>query len=96
MRRYDHEDPKRAAARFVASLRPSVKKTIMRNHITALKGYMSSVVREGRRLTPEEDLDREVRMREFMAIGKSFGFDEKQLTIVLMVEPIVAKDGCDS
>ncbi len=96
MQTYDHEDPKQAAARFVASLRPSVKKTIMRNHITALKGYLSRVVEEGRPLTPKEDLDREVRMREFLAIGESFGFDEKQLTMVLMVEPMVARDGCDS
>ena len=96
MRRYDHEDPKQAAAKFVASLRPSVKKTIMRNHITALKGYMSIALEEGQRLTPEEDLDREVRMREFMAIGESFGFDEKQLTVVLMVEPIIVNDGRDS
>ncbi len=96
MHRYDQEDPKQAAAKFVASLRPSVKKTIMGNHITALKGYMNIAVKEGRQLTPEEDMDREVRMREFMAIGKSFGFDEKQLTIVLMVEPIVVKDGCES
>ena len=96
MRKYDHEDPKQAAARFVASLRPSVKKTIMRNHTIALKRYLSDVIEGGRQLTPEEELDRDVRMREFMAIGKSFGFDEKQLTLVLMVEPIVVKDGCDS
>ena len=96
MRKYDHEDPKQAAARFVASLRPSVKKTIMRNHSIALKDYMTGVLEEGRQLTPEEEVDRDVRMREFMAIGKSFGFDEKQLTLVLMVESIVVKDGCDS
>lgn len=96
MRKYDHEDPKQAAARFVASLRPSVKRTIMRNHTIALKRYMTDVLEEGRKLTPVEELDRDVRMREFMAIGESFGFDEKQLTLVLMVEPIVVKDGCDS
>ena len=96
MRKYDHEDPKQAAAKFVASLRPNVKKTIMRNHTIVLKGYMTSVLEEGRQLSPEEELDRDVRMREFMAIGESFGFDEKQLTLALMVEPIVVKDGCDS
>ena len=96
MHKYDHEDPKQAAAKFVASLRPNVKKTIMRNHINALREYMSRVVDEGRPLTPKEDLDREVRMREFLAIGETFGFDEKQLTMVLMVESIVAKDGCES
>ena len=96
MRKYDHEDPRQAATRFVASLRPSVKKTIMRNHMTALKGYLSRVMDEGPQLTPEEELDRDVRMREFMAIGESFGFDDKQLTLALIVEPIVVKDGCDS
>ncbi len=96
MRRYDHEDPKQAAARFVASLRPSVKRTIMRNHNIALRGYLSRVMEEGSRLTPEEDLDREVRMREFLAIGESFGFDEKQLTNMLMNESIVVEDRCDS
>ena len=96
MQKYDYDDPKQAAARFVASLRPSVKKTILRNHITALKGYMSRVIEEGPELTSEEEMDRDVRMREYMAIGESFGFDEKQLTLVLMVEPIVVKDGCDS
>ncbi len=96
MHRYDQEDPKQAAAKFVASLRPSVKKTIMRNHDIALKGYLRRVMEDGRPLTPEEDLDREVRMREFLAIGESFGFDEKQLTLSLMVEPIVVKDCCDS
>ena len=96
MRRYDHEDPKQAAAKFVASLRPSVKRTIMRNHDIALKGYLSRVMEEGSRLTPEEDLDREVRMREFMAIGESFGFDKKQLTSMLMGESIAVNDRFDS
>ena len=96
MREYDHKDPKRAAARFVASLRPSVKRTIFRNHAIALRGYLGRVMDEGCGLTAEEELDREVRMREFMAIGESFGFDDKQLTLALMVEPIVVKDGCDS
>ena len=96
MHKYDHEDPKQAAVKFVASLRPSVKKTIMRNHDVALRRYLSRVVNEGHQLTPEENMDREVRMREFMAIGESFGFDEKQLTLALMVEPIVVNDRCDS
>jgi len=96
MKKYDHEDQKQAAAKYVASLRPSVRKTIMRNHDIALKGYLSRVMEEGHPLTPEEDMDREVRMREFMAIGESFGFDVKQLTLALMVESIPVRDGCDS
>ena len=96
MREYDHEDPKQAAAKFVASLRPSVKRTIMRNHDIALRGYLRRVMEEGRGLTPEENMDKEVRMREFLAIGKSFGFDEKQLTLALLVETTVVRNGCES
>ena len=73
------KDPKEAMAEYLTTLNDDVKKTILSHHLTALCSYLRTALVHGHDLTRDEDRDRQVRMREFLAIGKSFGLTNKQL-----------------
>lgn len=73
------KDPKQAMADYLTTLRDDVKKTILSQHLKALRSYLRKAFVERNELTSEENMDRRVRMREFLAIGKSYGLTDKQL-----------------
>lgn len=73
------KDPKQAMAEYLTTLREDVKKTILSQHLTALRSYLRKAFVDRGDLTREENMDRQIRMREFLAIGKSFGLTDKQL-----------------
>ena len=73
------KNPKQAMAEYVASLGDDVKKTILSQHLSALRSYLRKAFVDRDDLSRDENMDRQVRMREFLAIGKSFGLTDKQL-----------------
>lgn len=89
------KDPKQAMAEYVASLRVDVKKTILSHHLTALRSYLRKAFVHRHELNRDEDLDRQVRMREFLAIGKSFGLTEKRLVAHLFKDLFKNTKKCD-
>jgi hypothetical protein len=68
---------------------------VMAEHQRRLKTYASRVIVRGEPLRPEEEIDRESRVGEFLALGKTFGCTEKELVILLFAEVLHGKRGCD-
>ena len=79
MNSYHPKDPKRAMASHVATLREDVKKVIMTQHVLALRAYAKKEMIEDETLTPEEFKDREIRVREYLAIGRSYLLTDRML-----------------
>lgn len=67
----------------------------MAEHQGRLKTYASRVIARGESLRPEEEIDRESRVREFFALGMSFGCTEKELVTLLYAGVLRGKKGCD-
>ena len=55
----------------------------MSQHLVALRDYARRVVQDGEWLPLEEDVDREVRVREFLALGESFNVKPKDMVALL-------------
>lgn len=68
---------------------------VMAEHQRHLKTYAGRVIVRGESLRPEEEIDRESRVGEFLALGKSFGCSEKELVILLYAAVLQEKRGCD-
>lgn len=64
-------------------------------HQRRLKSYASRVIVRRESLRPEEEIDREARAGEFLALGKSFGCTEKELVTLLYAGVFQGKRGCD-
>jgi hypothetical protein len=67
----------------------------MAEHQRRLKTYASRVIVRGESLRPEEEIDREARVGEFLALGKTFGCTEKELVTLLYAGVLQEKRGCD-
>ncbi|MEK7806946.1 MAG: hypothetical protein AAB528_04340 [Chloroflexota bacterium] len=67
----------------------------MTEHRRHLKAYASRVIIRGEPLRPEEEIDRELRLREFLALGESFGCTQKELVKLLYAGVLQRKRGCD-
>jgi hypothetical protein len=68
---------------------------VMAEHQRRLQIYASRVIVRRELLRPEEDLDRESRVREFLALGKSFGCSQKELVKLLYAGVLQESGGCD-
>ena len=77
------KDPKQAMAQFVASLGDDKKRAIMSSHLAALRLYAKRVLLEEDFLSPDEEGDKELRFREFSAIGNSFEMTDKDVAALL-------------
>ena len=89
------KDPKQAMADYLTTLRDDVKKTILSQHLAALRSYLRKAFVDKHELTREENMDRQVRMREFLTIGKSFGLTDKQLVAHLFKGLFKKTEGCE-
>ena len=89
------KDPVQAFADYVANLRDDVKKTILSQHLRALRSYLRKAFVDRDDLTRDENMDRQVRMREFLAIGKSFGLTDRQLVAHLFKGLFKNTQACD-
>ena len=69
------------------------KKT-MAQHQTTLRHYAKRVVLQGEILSPQEEHARMQQMREYMAIGHSFGLTPKEFVAVLYRGLFVSRRGC--
>lgn len=79
MNRYNSKDPKQAMTGYLTTLKDDVKKVIMSQHAEALRDYANKALAQDTPLTPDEDKDREVRMREYLAIGRSYFLTDRML-----------------
>ncbi len=79
MSRYNSKDPKQAMAGYLTTLKDDVKKVIMEQHAAALRDYANKTLVQEIPLTSEEEKDREVRMREYLAIGRSYTLTDRML-----------------
>ena len=83
MARYDPNDPKHSVTRYLTTLKEDVRRVIMSQHLVALRGYAKRVVLDGEWLPLQDDVDREVRLREFLALGESFNVKPKDMVALL-------------
>ena len=90
------KDPKQAMTEYLTTLRDDVKKTILSHHLTALRSYLRKAFVDRDELTRDENMDRRVRMREFMAIGKSYGLTDKQMVAHLFKGLFKNTQACDN
>jgi hypothetical protein len=67
----------------------------MAEHQRRLKTYANRVIVRGESLRPEEEIDRDSRLREFLALGESFGCTQKELVRLLYAGVLHGKRGCD-
>ena len=81
---------------YLTTLRDDVKKTILSHHLTALRSYLRKAFVDRDELTRDENMDRRVRMREFMAIGKSYGLTDKQMVAHLFKGLFKNNQACDN
>ena len=77
------KDPKQAMAQFVASLPDDKKRAIRSSHLATLRSYAKRVLLEKDFLSPDEESDKELRLREFSAIGISFEMTDKEVAELL-------------
>lgn len=89
------KEPKQAFADYVANLGDDVKKTILSQHLKALRSYLRKAFVDRDDLTREENMDRQVRMREFLAIGMSYGLTDKQMVAHLFKGLFKNTQTCD-
>ena len=68
---------------------------LMSEHLKTLRKYAKRAVHQGDVLTFSEEEDRADQMRDFWAIGTSFGLAEKELVALLYHGLIPTKRGCD-
>ena len=79
MSRYNSKGPKQAMSSYLTTLKDDVKKVIMEQHAAALREYANKALVQEIPLSPEEDKDREVRMREYLTIGRSYTLTDRML-----------------
>ena len=89
------KDPKQAMAEYLTTLNKDKKKTILSQHFKALQSYARRALHIENALNPEEDRDREVRLREYLVIGRSFGLTDKQLVAHLFKDLFKNTRICD-
>ena len=72
-------------------------KELMAEHLEALRGYARRAIIEGVTLSPSEDRDKAIRVREFMCIGASFGCTGRELVSLLYkdIYKDISRRGCD-
>jgi hypothetical protein len=58
----------------------------MFRHLPVLRTYATRVIIHGEPLTAREDQDRTSRLREFLAVGSSLNWTEKEMTALLLRE----------
>jgi hypothetical protein len=63
----------------VNNLQEDVRRTVLSQHIVTLKSYARKALVNAETLTPEEDKDRQIRIRELMSMGDSFGLTSRQM-----------------
>ena len=90
MARYDPNDPKHTVTRYLTTLKEDVRRVIMSQHLVALRSYAKRVITDGEWLPLEYDIDREVRVREFLALGESFNVKQKDMITLLFKDLSVA------
>ncbi len=95
MATFNSKDPKQAMAQYLTQLRDDVKRAIMTQHVSTLKAYAARTVAHDDALSHDEERDREVRMREYMAIGESFDLSKKVLVTLLFKGVFAPKPGCE-
>lgn len=67
----------------------------MAEHQRRLKTYAGRVIVRRESLPPEEEIDREARVGEFLALGMTFGCTPKELVTLLYAGVLQKKRGCD-
>jgi hypothetical protein len=68
---------------------------VMAEHQRHLKTYANRVIVRRESLRPAEEIDRESRVGEFLALGKSFGCSQKELVTLLYAGVLQGKRSCD-
>lgn len=89
------KDPGQAAAQYLTTLKDDVKRAIMTQHLATLRTYAARTVAHEDGLSHAEEIDREIRMREYMAIGQSFDLSQKVLVTLLYKGVFNPKPGCE-
>jgi hypothetical protein len=69
-------------------------KELMGRHLLALKEYARRVFDRGETLTALEEDDRGERLREFMAIGRSFRLTAREMVGLVYRDTFAGKRGC--
>lgn len=68
---------------------------MMADHVSTLREYAGRVVVHRASLTSEEEADRAGRMREYRAIGSSFGLTDREMVGQIYRGLFRSKRGCD-
>ncbi|MCI0440213.1 MAG: hypothetical protein L0177_13950 [Chloroflexi bacterium] len=84
-----------AIAGYVASLSEDARRSMLAQRLRTLRSYARRVVLENASLSPDEETDRKIRMREFLAAGESLGYTERQLVKMVYRGVFAVKPGCD-
>jgi hypothetical protein len=76
-------------------MKPTIDATeprqLMAEHLEVLRGYASRVVGHNQVLSAEEQAEKETRVEEFLALGKSFGLTRRELVSQILGDALKAK-----
>ena len=70
-------------------------KKLLAEDLSVLREYARSVLVRDLFLTPEEQLERDLRLAELFAIGTSFRLTKKEIVVLLFEDVLLKKRGCD-
>lgn len=76
-------DPDSRAETYLSGMRNDVKTVLMVQHASVLREYARKVIVDGEQLSEDENKDRQTRMMEFLAMGKSIDLTSSQLVKLL-------------
>ncbi len=79
----------------MASLAVRDPNQLMDQHQKALRKYALRTVKSDEALPDYEEEDKTLRMREFLAIGSTFGLSDKEMVVQLFRGLFSFKRGCD-
>ena len=67
---------------------------LMAEHLAALRSNVRKVFFQHETLSPEEELDRARRMEQFLAMGRSFNLEEREMIALMLREAFAVRRGC--
>ncbi len=67
---------------------------LVAEHVEVLRGYAQRVVLEGRALSAEDELDRESRISEFLAMGSCLKLTEHEMVALVYQDMLRPRPAC--
>ena len=70
-------------------------KVLFQRHLETLRECAQTIFKHSKVLSPREDDDRAEKVREYWALGASFGLTEKEIVELVYKGLFIVEPGCD-